>query len=234
MKVDYPVAIDNDYALWNAFKNQYWPALYFVDSRGFIRHHQFGEGEYEKSEKVIQQLLAESEAGVISQELVSADGRGVEVAADWENLKSPENYLGYERTENFTSPGGAVLDKRRVYETPNQLNLNHWALFGDWTFGKQLIVLNNPNGRLAYRFHARDLHLVMGSSGQESSVRFRVTLDGMPPGIAHGIDIDEQGTGIVTEQRMYQLIRQPKPVIERQFEIEFLDSAAEAFAFTFG
>ena len=234
MRIDYPIAIDSDHAVWNAFDNQYWPALYFVDARGRIRHHQFGEGEYEQSEMIIQQLLAEAGIGDIGHEPVSVDARGVEAAADWGNLKSPENYVGYERTENFASPGGAVLDKRRVYAAPAQLKLNHWALSGDWTVGKQATVLNKANGRITYRFHARDLHLVMGPSARGTSVRFRVLIDGQPPGVAHGIDVDDQGNGTVTEQRLYQLIRQPQPIADRQFEIEFLDSGVEAFAFTFG
>jgi len=234
MRVDYPIAIDSDHALWRAFKNKYWPALYFVDAQGRIRHHQFGEGEYEQSEMIIQQLLAEAGIAGIDHELVSVDARGAEAAADWGSLKSPENYVGYERTENFASPGGAVLDKRRVYAAPASLRLNHWALSGDWTVEKQATVLNKANGRIAYRFHARDLHLVMGPAARGTSVRFRVLIDGQPPGAAHGIDVDDQGNGTVTEQRLYQLIRQPKPIAARQFEIEFLDSGVEAFAFTFG
>ena len=167
-------------------------------------------------------------------ELVSVDARGAEAAADWGSLKSPENYLGYERTENFASSGGAVLDKQRIYAVPARLRLNQWALSGDWTVQKQATVLNKANGRIAYRFHARDLHLVMGPAARGTSVRFRVLIDGQPPGAAHGIDVDDQGNGTVTEQRLYQLIRQPKPIAERQFEIEFLDSGVEAFAFTFG
>ena len=234
MKVNYPIAIDNNYAIWRALKNEYWPALYFVDAQGRIRHHHFGEGEYEQSEMVIQQLLAEAGISNIDHKLVSVDARGVEAAADWGSLKSPENYVGYERTENFASPGGAVLDKRRVYAAPAQLRLNQWALSGDWTVGKQATVLNKANGRIAYRFHARDVHLVMGPAVRGTSVRFRVLIDGKPPGAAHGIDVDDQGNGTVTEQRLYQLIRQPKPIADRQFEIEFLDSGVEAFAFTFG
>jgi thiol-disulfide isomerase/thioredoxin len=234
MRVDYPIAIDNDYAIWRAFNNEYWPALYFVDAQGHIRHHQFGEGEYAPSERIIQQLLAEAGRGGISHDLVSVAARGVEAAADWGSLNSPENYLGYERTENFSSPGGAVLDKRRVYAAPARLRLNHWALSGDWTVEKQATVLNKANGRIAYRFHARDLHLVMGPAARGTSVRFRVLIDGQPPGAAHGIDVDDQGNGTVTEQQLYQLIRQPKPIADRQFEIEFLDSGVEAFAFTFG
>jgi thiol-disulfide isomerase/thioredoxin len=234
MRVDYPVAIDNDYAIWRAFNNSYWPALYFVDAQGNIRHHQFGEGEYEESEMILQQLLEEAGNGGIGHELVSVDARGAEAAADWGSLKSPENYVGYERTENFASPGGAVLDKRRVYAVPARLRLNQWALSGDWTVQKQATVLNKVNGRIAYRFHARDLHLVMGPAAPGTSVRFRVLIDGQSPGAAHGIDVDEQGNGKVTEQRRYQLIRQPKPIADRLFEIEFLDLGVEAFAFTFG
>jgi thiol-disulfide isomerase/thioredoxin len=234
MRVDYPIAVDNDYAIWRAFKNEYWPALYFVDAQGHIRHHQFGEGKYEQSEMIIQQLLAEAGIPGIGRELVSVDARGAEAAADWDSLKSPENYLGYERTENFASPGGAVLGKRRVYGAPARLRVNQWALAGDWTVEKHAAVLNKANGRIAYRFHARDLHLVMGPTARGTSVRFRVLIDGRPPGAAHGIDVDEQGNGTVTEQRLYQLIRQPRAIADRQFEIEFLDSSVEAFAFTFG
>jgi thiol-disulfide isomerase/thioredoxin len=234
MKVDYPIAIDNDYAIWRALRNSAWPALYFVDAQGRIRHHHLGEGEYEQSERIIQQLLAATGTGAIDSNLVSVDGRGVEAAADWASLKSPENYLGYERTENFASPGGAVLDKRRVYAAPARLRLNQWALSGDWTVQKQATVLNQANGRIAYRFHARDLHLVMGPAARGRSVRFRVLINGKPPGAAHGIDVDVQGNGTVAEPRMYQLVRQPKPIADRQFEIEFLDSGVEVFAFTFG
>ncbi len=234
MRIDYPIAVDSEHAIWRAFSNEYWPALYFVDAQGRIRHHQFGEGEYDQSERIIQQLLAEAEMMGIRHDLVSVDARGTEAAADWADLKSPENYLGYERTENFASPGGAALDKRRIYTTPARLRLNHWALSGDWTMGKEATVLNKANGRIAYRFHARDLHLVMGPVARGTSVRFRVRIDGQPPGPAHGIDVDDQGNGTVTEQRLYQLIRQPKPIADRQFEIEFLDSGIEAFSFTFG
>ena len=234
MRVDYPIAIDSDHALWRAFKNAYWPALYFVDAQGHIRHHHFGEGEYEQSEMILQQLLVEAGIGGISHELVSVGARGAEAAADWGSLKSPENYVGYERTENFASPGGAVLGTRRVYALPASLRLNQWALSGDWTMERQATALNKANGRIAYRFHARDLHLVMGPAARGSSVRFRVLVDGRPPGAAHGLDVDDQGYGTVTEPRLYQLIRQPKPIADRQFEIEFLDSGVEAFAFTFG
>ena len=232
--VDYPVAVDNDYGIWNAFGNRYWPALYFVDAQGQIRHHQFGEGEYEQSEMILQQLLSEAGSGGIGQDLVSVDARGVEAAADWASLWSPENYLGYQRTENFASSNGAVLDTPQVYAVPERLRLNHWALAGDWTVKPEAIVLNQAEGRILYRFHARDLHLVMGPPGRGTPVRFRVLLDSQPPGAAHGTDVDDQGNGTVTEPRLYQLIRQPGPVSEQTFEITFLDPGVHAYAFTFG
>jgi thiol-disulfide isomerase/thioredoxin len=234
LRVGYPIAIDSDHAIWRAFNNQYWPALYFVDARGHIRHHHFGEGAYDGSEMIIQRLLAEAGISGIPSEPVSVDARGLEAAADWGSLKSSENYVGYERTANFASAGGAVLDKRRVYSIPARLRLNQWALSGDWTVEKHATVLNKASGRIAYRFHARDLHIVMGPAARARPVRFRVLIDGQPPGAAHGIDMDDQGSGTVTEQRLYQLIRQPKPIADRQLEIEFLDSGVEAFAFTFG
>ena len=233
LKVDYAIAIDSDYAVWRAFNNQYWPAHYFVDARGRIRHHQFGEGNYEQSERVIQQLLIEAGTGGTGQ-LVSVDGQGVEAAADWGSLKSPENYTGSDRTANFASPGGAAADRGRVYAVPARLRLNQWALSGDWTMRAEAAVLNRANGRIACRFHARDLHLVMGPAARGTSVRGRVLIDGQPPNAAHGIDVDGQGQVTVTEQRLYQLVRQPKPIAERQFEIEFLDPGAEIYAFTFG
>jgi thiol-disulfide isomerase/thioredoxin len=234
MRIDYPVPTDNDYEVWNAFANHYWPALYFVDAEGKIRHHQFGEGMYEQSEMVIQQLLAEAGIEGIAPGLVSVDPQGIEVAADWANLRSPENYLGYDRTENFASPGSEVLGESHAYSEPARFSLNHWALSGDWTVGDHAVALNEANGRIAYRFHARDLHLVMGPAARGTSVRFRLFLDGEPAAPAHGADVDDQGNGTVSEQRTYQLIRQPNPIEDRTFEIEFLDPGVEAFAFTFG
>lgn len=232
--VDYPVAVDNDYAVWHAFDNHYWPALYLIDAQGQIRYHHFGEGDYEQSEMMIRQLLTEAGSSRISDELVTVQAQGAEVAADWKNLWSGENYLGYDRTQNFTSPGSALLGERHVYAAPAQLLLNQWALAGEWTFQNQFVQLKQANGRMVYRFHARDLHLVMGPAAPGTSVRFRVFIDGQPPGTAHGIDVDEQGNGTVTEQRLYQLIRQSGPIVDRLFEIEFLDAGVEVFAFTFG
>jgi thiol-disulfide isomerase/thioredoxin len=220
MRIDYPIAIDSEYKVWRAFDNEYWPALYFVDALGRIRHHQFGEGEYDRSEWVIQQLLAEAGAAGFDHGTGSVDAAGPEVAADWTDLKSPESYVGYARTESFASPGGGVHDKPHAYTFPERLKLNHWALEGDWT--------------IAYQFHARDLHLVMGPQARGRSLRYRVLIDGEAPGAAHGADVDEHGNGLVTEPRLYQLIRQPKPIVDRKFEIEFLDEGAGVFDFTFG
>lgn len=233
MRVDYPVAVDNDFAIWRAFRNQYWPALYLVDAQGRTRYHHFGEGQYEQSERAIQQLLARAGARAVSDALVSVQGQGIEAAADWASLRSPEQYVGYERTEGFAS-GDAALDERRVYAAPARLRLNQWALSGDWTMKRQAVVLNRANGRIVCRFHARDLHLVMGPAARGATVRFRARVDGQPPGAAHGVDVDEQGNGTVNDQRLFQLIRQPKPIVDRQLEIEFLDAGIEAFAFTFG
>jgi thiol-disulfide isomerase/thioredoxin len=232
--VDYPVATDNDYAIWTAFSNLYWPALYFVDAQGQIRHHRFGEGDYEMSEMALQQLLIEAGSGGTDQELTPVDARGVEAAADWDSLRSPENYLGYERTDNFVSPNGSILDTSYAYAAPTRLGPNHWALSGDWTVGRQAIVLNQGGGRILYRFHARDLHLVMAPTTPGSPVRFRVHLDGQPPGAAHGTDVDDQGNGTLTQPRLYQLVRQPGPITDRTFEITFLDRGVQAYAFTFG
>ena len=234
LKVDYPVAVDNDYAVWNAFSNNYWPALYLIDANGHIRYHQFGEGSYEQSEMMIQQLLTEAGSTNVRQELVTVNPTGAEVAADWDNLRSGENYVGYDRTQGFASSEGAVLNTSTIYTAPARLSVNEWALSGDWTMGNEATGLNQPNGRIVYRFHARDLNLVMGPAAPGTSVRFRVLIDGQRPGAAHGSDVDEEGNGTLTEQRMYQLIRQPGSIADRQFEIEFLDAGAAAYSFTFG
>jgi Thioredoxin like C-terminal domain len=234
MRVAYPIAIDNDYAVWNAFANQYWPALYFMDGQGRIRHHRFGEGDYERSEVVIQHLLIEAGVADIGRELVSVDAQGPEAAADWDSLESPETYLGYQQTQNFASPGGLTPNKRHVYASRASLRRNHWSLSGDWTVGAEAAVLNEPSGRIAFQVHARDVHLVMGPQTRDESVRFRVFIDGSPPGADRGTDVDAEGSRVMVEQRMYQLIRQRGPVVDHLFEIEFLDRGVEAFAFTFG
>ncbi|MBS1664350.1 MAG: thioredoxin family protein [Bacteroidetes bacterium] len=233
MKIGFPVAMDNNYAVWRAFDNNYWPALYFVDAKGRIRYHHFGEGSYDESEKVIQQLLTESGVKSVSGDLAPVEATGSEAAADWNNLQSPENFLGYDRTQNFVSPG-AKADKPRLYSYPSRLQLNDWALSGNWTLGKEGNVSNESNGKLRYRFHARDVNLIMGLAKPGTGIRFRVLIDGMPPGDAHGVDIDSEGNGTVTEQRMYQLIRQSYPIQDHDFEIEFMAPGAEVFDFTFG
>jgi thiol-disulfide isomerase/thioredoxin len=234
MQIDYPIAVDSDHVIWRAFDNQYWPALYFIDAQGRVRYHQFGEGSYQQSEMIIQELLAENGAANLETGPVSVEGSGLEAAADWSSLRSPENYVGYGRAENFASPGGAVFDKPNVYDLPGRLGLNQWGLSGDWTIRQEWAGLNVAKGAIAYRFHARDLHLVMGPVALGTAVRFRVLIDGRPPGLAHGVDVDEQGDGKVTEQWLYQLIRQPTPIADREFQIEFLDPGVEVFAFTFG
>ena len=234
MQIGYPLALDSDYAVWTAFDNPYWPALYFADAQGHIRHHHFGEGEYPQSEMIIQQLLAEAGSDGAGREMVSVDARGVEAPADWGNLRSPENYVGYERTENFASPGGARPGQPHLYAAPAELRLNEWALSGDWTMGEQATTLNTAGGQITCRFHARDLHLVMGPAAAGTSVRFRVLIDGQPPGTAHGLDVDDEGNASAAEQRLYQLIRQPGAITDRTAVITFADAGVQAFSFTFG
>jgi hypothetical protein len=225
--IDYPVALDNNYGIWNAFDNHYWPALYFVDPDGIIRDHHFGEGRYEHSERVIQGLLG------IERELVSVEGLGVEADADWDHLRTPETYLGYGRSERFASPDGVAFDERRAYELPERLPFNHWALAGEWTIGHEKVVLEEAGGSIAFRFHARDTHLVL-SPGAREPIPFRVLLDGEPPGPSHGVDVDEDGNGLLGDARLYQLARQHDAVRERTLEITFLEPGVEAYVFTFG
>jgi len=234
MKIGYPIAIDNDYSIWNAFENSYWPALYLIDAEGRVRQHHFGEGEYESSERAIQRFLKEAGVSGVADDVIAVEGSGFEAAADLANLRSPETYVGYERTDNFASPDAAKFNQRGAYRAPSRLELNQWSLAGEWTMGKQATVLNSPNGRIAYRFHARDVHFVMGPPRQGTPVRFRVSIDGQPPGAARGLDVDEEGNGAVVEPRLHQLIRQSKPIVDRQVEIEFLDAGVETFSFTFG
>jgi thiol-disulfide isomerase/thioredoxin len=225
--IDYPVAVDNDYEVWNAFANHYWPALYFVDADGIIRDQHFGEGRYEKLERVIQRLLG------VERQLVLVEGLGVEAAADWDHLRTPETYLGYGRSTHFASRNGAALDEGRAYELPERLLVNRWALAGEWTIGPENIVLDQAGGSIAYRFHARDAHLVL-SRGAREPIPFRVLLDGEAPGPSHGVDVDEDGNGLLRDGRMYQLVRGHDAVRQRTLEITFLAPGAEAYAFTFG
>ena len=233
MRVEYPIALDSDYAVWQAFSNHYWPAVYIADADGRIRHHHFGEGGYEECERVVQQLLREAGRDV-GDDLVSVADDGFEAQADWSNLESPETYLGYDQGQNFASPGGAKLDQPRTYVAPDPLRLNRWALSGDWTVERGASVLNGADGRLVFRFHARDVNLVMGPPARGTSVPFRVLVDGEPPGDAHGLDVDDQGSGMVTQQRLYQLIRERGSITDRTFEIAFLAPGVEAYCFTFG
>ncbi len=221
MRVQYPIAVDNDYAVWNGFSNQYWPALYLLDAKGAIRFTHFGEGAYDESERMIQQMLDEAGARGFSREMVKVDAHGLEVSADWNDVKSGETYLGTDQTEHFVR--GAA-----------RLKLNEWTLAGDWEIGNKAVALNKPNSKILYQFHARDVNLVMGPAARGTSPRFVVHLDGRAPGDAQGADVDGHGQGVVAEQRTYQLIRQQRPILDRQFDIEFLDPGVEAFCFTFG
>jgi len=219
MRVAYPIAVDNAYAIWKGFANQYWPALYLIDTKGAIRFTHFGEGAYDESERMIQKVLGDAGSSGFARELVTVDAPGIEAAADWDNLRSPETYLGSEQGENFVRNAA-------------RLRLNEWTVGGDWTLGSKAVVLKQPSGRIAYRFHARDLNLVMGPAARGASVRYRVRIDGQPA--RGGADVDAQGQGVVAEQRTYQLVRQAPPIEDRQFEIEFLDAGVESFCFTFG
>jgi cytochrome c biogenesis protein CcdA/thiol-disulfide isomerase/thioredoxin len=235
--VDYPVAIDNNYAIWRALNNQYWPAHYFVDAKGQIRYHHFGEGDYAESEKVIQQLLTEAghaDASKVAIGLGKTGAQGVQAAADEADIQSQETYIGYERAENFTSPGGEVQDKAHTYAAPSQPAVNDWGLAGAWNVGAEHATLVNASGGIVYRFHARDLHLVLGPGADGKPVRFRVSVDGAAPGAAHGADVAADGSGTVTGQRLYQMVRQTGDVKDHTFSIEFLDPGVQAFAFTFG
>jgi cytochrome c biogenesis protein CcdA/thiol-disulfide isomerase/thioredoxin len=230
--IRYPVALDNDYAIWRAFKNNYWPAHYFIDARGRLRYHHYGEGDYEGSERVIRQLLTEAGHPPAGMTLAGVNGQGAEAAAAMGQLGSPETYVGYARAERFASPGGLVHDKASDYAS-GPLALNQWSLAGRWAVGPQVAVTQAPGGRIAFRFHARDLHLVLGSASRKP-VRFRITLDGKAPAAAAGSDVNADGEGQVSAHRLYQLIRQSGTIADRTFEIEFLDPGAQAFAFTFG
>jgi thiol-disulfide isomerase/thioredoxin len=234
MGIRYPVALDNDYAVWNAFANRYWPALYIADAQGHIRHHHFGEGGYRQSEQAIRHLLMDAGALDLPPDPTPVEPRDIELPGDWSSVRSAETYVGYARSEGFGSPEGVAFDESRVYSVPPRLHINEWALAGDWTVGREEAVSNAPNASITYCFHARDLHLILTPSSRGAPARFRVLLDGQAPGDAHGLDVDEQGNGVVTEPRLHQLIRQAGPITDRQFEIEFLDPGASALCFTFG
>jgi len=234
LKITYPVAVDNNYAIWGAFSNNYWPADYFIDAQGKIRGHAFGEGDYDRSERLIQTLLTQAGFAGVPTDLVTANGKGVEAPPDEEDVKSPETYIGYERASNFEGAGGEVKDRTNTYSVPAALRLNQWGLGGVWTVEGEKAVLDSAPGRIVFRFHARDLHLVLGPGATGKPVRFKVLLDGKPPGADHGVDVDAQGEGTVNSQRLYQLIRQTGPVEDRTFTIELEDPGVQAFSFTFG
>jgi thiol-disulfide isomerase/thioredoxin len=227
--IEYPVAVDNDYGIWKAFSNHYWPALYFVDADGIIRDQHFGEGSYKRSERVIQRLLGVDRPSVP----VAVEAVGVEAEADWDHLRTPETYLGYYRSDRFASPETVVIEASRTYSLPESLRMNHWALGGEWTIRGENAMLDRPYGRIAYRFHARDAHLVLSSHTGEA-IPFQVLVDGERPGSSHGVDVDEAGNGVLREGRMYQLVRQDRAIRERTLEITFSEAGAEAYAFTFG
>jgi thiol-disulfide isomerase/thioredoxin len=233
LKVTYPVAIDSEYRIWKAFNNQYWPALYFIDAKGHMRHHFFGEGEYVEAERVLQELLKESGAASLNESIVRVAGEGVE-AAPSEAVQSPETYVGYRRGERFASLEKVATDVPRTYRAPERLSRNQWALAGSWRIGPESAVLEAAGGQIVFRFHSRDLHLVLAPGKDGRPVRFKVTLDGAPPGDAHGTDSAPDGSGELREPRLYQLIRQSALVDDRTFEIEFLDPGVRAFVFTFG
>jgi hypothetical protein len=228
-RIDWPVAVDNRYEIWRAFHNRYWPALYFSDREGVMRHQHFGEGHYEQSERVIQELL-----GLPPQDLVRVQGEGDEAEADWAHLNSPETYLGYERTDNFASPGGIGAGESRVFAAPDRLLLNQWALSGNWTMRADRVGLNEAGGRLLFRFQCRDVHLVLRRAEGRGPIPFRVLLDGEAPGAAHGVDVDVDGNGVLDDDRLYQLVRQPGPAEEPTFAIAFDEPGVEAYVFTFG
>jgi thiol-disulfide isomerase/thioredoxin len=230
--IRYPVALDNDWKLWRALKNNYWPAHYFIDAQGRIRYYHHGEGQYELSERIIRQLLAEAGHAPMDVGMARASASGAEAAAAFSDVRSPETYIGYTRADRFVSPGGLLRDQPKTYAAA-PLKLNDWALEGSWLDGKQSARSLLPGAKISFRFHARDLHLVLGSANGKP-VRFRVTLDGQAPGANAGIDVAADGSGVVREQRLYQLIRQKGPIADRTFTIEFLDPGVEAFAFTFG
>jgi hypothetical protein len=233
LKVAYPVPIDSNHSIWEAFRNEYWPADYFIDAKGRIRYHHFGEGEYEKSERVIQALLKESGATGVDESIVRISAEGAE-APPGEDVQSPETHAGYARTENFASPERMARDSRKTYSPPAALALNQWGLGGSWNAGAESDTLASAPGKIVFRFHSRDVHMVLGPAKHGTPVRFRVTLDGAAPGGDHGVDSTADGSGEVREPRMYQLIRQKGRVQDRTFEIEFLDPGVEVFSFTFG
>jgi thiol-disulfide isomerase/thioredoxin len=233
-RVEYPIALDPDYAVWRAFTNNYWPAVYIADAEGRIRHTHFGEGGYEECEMMVQMLLREADREGVPEDLVSVADEGFEAQADWRSLGSPETYLGYEQAQNFVSADRADFDEPHDFGVPDRLERNQWALSGNWTLGPGASILHQADGSIVFRFHARDVNLVLGPRERGTSVPFRVLVDGAPPGNAHGLDVDDEGNGTVVQQRLYQLVRERRRITDRTFEITFLATGVEAFVFTFG
>ncbi|WP_252263363.1 redoxin family protein [Paracidobacterium acidisoli] len=232
--ITYPIALDSNHAIWNAFHNEFWPAHYFIDANGKVRYEHFGEGDYDQSERWIQDLLKEANAKRMPPSIVHVNGQGVQAAADMGQILSPETYIGYARADHFGSPGGIRQGQEQLYAAPENLRLNEWGLAGKWVDYAQVAVLRSAGGKIIFRFHARDLHLVLGSSADGTPIRFRVTIDGQAPGENHGVDTDAQGNGVVTDHRLYQLVRQKDAIRDHVFTIEFQDPGVQAFSFTFG
>lgn len=232
--VTYPIALDSNQAIWNAFHNEYWPAHYFIDAKGKVRYEHFGEGKYDQSERWIRELLQERAAKPMPGDNVTVQAQGIEAAADVSDVRSPETYVGFARAERFASPDGFAMGSEKTYALPGSLALNEWAFNGKWIDSMQRAVLSSAGGKIVYHFHARDLHLVLGPTAQGKPVRFRVTIDGQAPGENHGVDTDAQGNGVVTDHRLYQMVRQKGPVTDHVFAIEFEDPGVQAFSFTFG
>jgi thiol-disulfide isomerase/thioredoxin len=232
--MSYPIALDSNYNIWDAFENQYWPAEYFIDAKGKVRYEHFGEGDYDQSERWIQKLLTEANAKPMPATAVSIKGQGVQAAADMRDVRSPETYIGYTRAQSFSSSGGLKRDAQETYTEPKHLSLNDWGLAGNWIDHEQVAILTSAGGKIVFRFHARDLHLVLGPSADGKPIRFRMTIDGQAPGENHGVDTDAQGNGVVTAFRLYQLVRQKGAIADHTFTIEFQDPGVQAFSFTFG
>jgi thiol-disulfide isomerase/thioredoxin len=234
LSIDYPVALDSNYAVWRAYHNEYWPALYLADAQGRVRYQHFGEGDYRETERAIQQLLAERGGGQVERQLVAAPSQGVGLAADADDMRSPESYIGYGQATGFASASAPLLDRLQRYSAPATLPLNHWTLTGAWTLGREYATSNDAHAGIVFRFHARDLHLVLGPSRDGKPVKFRISIDGAAPGNDHGADVGADGTGVVTQQRLYQLVRQNGKVVDRTFTIEFDEPGVDAYVFTFG
>jgi thiol-disulfide isomerase/thioredoxin len=234
LKITFPVAIDNNYAIWRGFDNEYWPAEYFIDVKGQVRHHEFGEGDYDTSERVIQQLLADAGQANVPGGLATVNASGVQAAADMDDVNSGETYIGFQRAANFASPGGFTRSVPHDYGAPGAPRLNQWGLSGNWTVSPEYATLNAPGGGIVFHFHARDLHLVMGPTSGGGPIHFNVSIDGAPPAENHGVDTDTRGQGVVTDQRLYQLVRQSGSVADHTFEIQFLNPGIQAYSFTFG